>query len=132
MVQQSCLIALGRLGDKSVIPILDAYGDIPHLMEHWATALLLLGDDIAVHQFAGQLSEGKLGQQSILGHLVGRYGGTTNLLLLKRLGNSDLPVNLSAIHGLGYLGDSRALPILLEMTGLRDRNKATAASYALD
>ena len=132
VVQQSCLIALGRLGDDSVIPILDAYGDIPHLMEHWATALLLLGDDIAVHQLAGQLSEGKLGQQSILGHLVGRYGGTTNLLLLKRLGNSDLPVNLSAIHGLGYLGDSRALPILVEMTGLRDRNKATAASYALE
>ena len=132
VVQQSCLIALGRLGDKSVIPILDAYGDIPHLMEHWATALLLLGDDIAVHQLAGQLSEGKLGQQSILGHLVGRYGGTTNLLLLKRLGRSELSVNLSAIHGLGYLGDARALPILLEMTGLRDRNKATAASYALE
>lgn len=132
VVQQSCLIALGRLGDDSVIPVLDPYGDIPHLMEHWATALLLLGDDIAVHQLAGQLSEGKLGQQSILGHLVGRYGGTTNLLLLKRLGNSELPVNVSAIHGLGYLGDSRALPTLLEMTGLRDRKKATAASYALE
>ena len=132
VVQQSCLIALGRLGDASIIPVLDQYGDIPHLAEHWATALLLLGDDIAVHQLAGQLSEGKLGQQSILGHVVGRYGGTTNLLLLKRLGNSELPVNLSAIHGLGYLGDTRALPILLEMTGLRDRQKATAASYALE
>lgn len=132
VVQQSCLIALGRLGDTSVIPILDAYGDIPDLIEHWSTALLLLGDDIAIHQLAGQLSEGKLGQQSILGHLVGRYGGTTNLLLLKRLASSELPVNISAIHGLGYLGDSRAIPILLEMTGLRDRNKAVAASCALE
>ena len=69
VVQQSCLIALGRLGDTSVIPVLDQYGDMSHLSEHWATALLLVGDDIAVHQLAGQLSEGKLGQQSILGHL---------------------------------------------------------------
>ncbi len=131
-IQQSCLMALGRLGDSSIVPTLDAYGDIPNLMEHWATALLLLGDDIAIHQLAGQLSEGKLGEQSILGHLVGRYGGPTNLLLLKCLAESEQPVNLSAIHGLGYLGDARAIPILLEMTGLRDRNKAIAASHALE
>ena len=86
-----------------------------------------------MHQFAGQTLRGQTWSTKHFG-TFGRsiYGGTTNLLLLKRLGNFDLPVNLSAIHGLGYLGDSRALPILLEMTGLRDRNKATAASYALN
>ena len=131
-IQRSCLLALGRLGNRGVIQTLDAYGDIPELMEHWATALLLLGDDIAIHQLAGQLSEGKLGNQSVLGHLVGRYGGTTNLLLLRKMADSNESVNVSAIHGLGYLGDTRAIPVLLEMTGLRDRNKATAASHALE
>ncbi len=131
-IQQSCLLALGRLGDSSIIPTLDAYGDIPDLMEHWATALLLLGDDIAIHQLAGQLADGKLGHQSILGHLVGRYGGTTNLLLLRQLAESEQPVAISAIHGLGYLGDTRAIPLLVKMTALRDRNKAIAASHALE
>jgi HEAT repeat protein len=131
-IQRSCLLALGRLGDATIIPTLDAYGDIPELMEHWATALLLLGDDIAIHQLAGQLSEGKLGNQSVLGHLVGRYGGTTNLLLLRKMADSNDSVNVSAIHGLGYLGDTRAIQVLLEMTGLRDRSKATAASHALE
>ena len=86
VVQQSCLIALGRLGDKSVIPILDAYGDIPHLMEHWATALLLLGDDIAVHQFAGQLSKEKLtGSTEHFGTFGRSIWWNNQLLLLKRL-----------------------------------------------
>ena len=66
VVQQSCLIALGRLGDTSVIPVLDQFGDIPQLAEHWATALTLLGDDIAVHQLAGQTLRRKVGSAKYL------------------------------------------------------------------
>jgi hypothetical protein len=79
-----------------------------------------------------QLENGLLGEHTRLGHLIGRYGGVSNLLLLKAMAYDDNPIRVSAIHGLGYIGDSRALPILLEMTGMRDRTASCAASHALE
>ena len=131
IVQQSALLALGRLGDERLVCIENSQEQLS-CPEYWALALLLLGDHSAISILVDQLEQGLLGDHTRLGHLIGRYGGISNTLLLKKMAQDDLPIRVSAIHGLGYIGDSRIIPILLEMTGLRDRSAASAASHALE
>lgn len=132
VVQQTCLLSIGRLGDRSVLPQLEVYGQRAKSPEYWALALMLLGDHSAIDILSNQLQKGLLGEHTRLGHLIGRYGGNGQLLLLKQLAHADVPMSLSAIHGLGYIGNTLAIPMLLEMTGLKDRRLSTAASHALE
>ena len=132
VVQQSCLLALGRLGDDRGLSCIDNVQEHLQCPEYWALSLLLLGDHSAITILVQQLENGLLGEHTRLGHLIGRYGGVSNLLLLKAMAYDNNPIRVSAIHGLGYIGDSRALPILLEMTGMRDRIASCAASHALE
>ena len=44
-----------------------------------------------------------------LGEIVGRYGGPAYMLLLFRTAELEGPAGIGAIHGLGYLGDVRAV-----------------------
>ena len=66
------------------------------------------------------------------GHLVGRYGGTSYYLLLLQAAQKKDEVSLSAIQGLGYHGDIRAIPVLVELCASRQSNVARAASQALE
>ena len=131
-VQKDCILALGRLGDASAIPLVEQWDEVEGLEEVTSLALLLLGEHDALAKQAQALAGGELGGCVHLGHIIGRYGGPRYLLLLFSLAKSDLPIRISAIHGIGYLGDPRAIPLLIELTGFRDREIAEAASASLE
>ena len=131
-VQSTCLLAIGRIGDRSVLSEIEVYGQRAQHPEYWGLALMLLGDHSSIDILSNQMQKGLLGGHTRLGHLIGRYGGNSQILLLKQLAHANLPVSLSAIHGLGYIGNVLAIPMLLEMTGLKDRSMAIAASHALE
>jgi HEAT repeat protein len=131
-VQSICLLTIGRMGDTSMLSQIEVYGQRAKHPEYWALALLLLGDHSSIDILSNQMQKGLLGEHTRLGHLIGRYGGSEHILLLKQLAHANLPVSLSAIHGLGYIGHTLAIPMLLEMTGLKDRSVAIAASHALE
>lgn len=132
LVQSICLLTIGRMGDVSMLPHIEVYGQRAQHPEYWALALLLLGDHSSIDILSNQMQKGLLGEHTRLGHLIGRYGGSEHILLLKQLAHANLPVSLSAIHGLGYIGHTLAIPMLLEMTGLKDRSVSIAASHALE
>ena len=131
-VQSICLLTIGRMGDPSMLSHIEVYRQRAKHPEYWALALLLLGDHSSIDILSNQMQKGLLGEHTRLGHLIGRYGGSEHILLLKQLAHANLPVSLSAIHGLGYIGHTLAIPMLLDMTGLKDRSVAIAASHALE
>lgn len=131
-VKRACVLALGRMGEESVADTLYAYNEYPDFIEEVSLSLLLLGQHNALAEHAQELAKGFNGNCVNLGHLVGRYGGPRYMLLLFSLAKSELPVNISAIHGLGYLGEPRSIPLLIELSGFRDVTIATAASHALE
>ena len=67
-----------------------------------------------------------------LGEIVGRYGGPSYLLLLFRIAEMDGPAGIGAIHGLGYLGEARAVPRLIDALASRNITRCQMANAALE
>src|SRR5690606_26970586 len=65
------------------------------------------------------------------GEIVGRYGGSSFLLLLVNAARGTDPAALGALQGLGLMGDPRAVSTLLEALTSRDRRAVEVASGAL-
>lgn len=131
-VRKAAIVALGRIGDRRALPtVADALPD-PNLAEAAALSLLLLGDRRGVDFHGKALVDRRGDPSSLPGEIVGRYGGPDHLLLLVGACDGEGPVALGALQGLGLLGDSRAIPTLLEALGRRDRKIVDVASGALE
>lgn len=131
VVRRAAAQALGRIGDRALADSLLDVLDVAQLEETVAISLLLLGDRRGV-DFHGQAlaSGGELATPP--GEIVGRYGGPSYLLLLMGTAGGQGRPALAAMQGLGYLGDIRAVPRLLENLGHRDRSRQAVACAALE
>ena len=67
-----------------------------------------------------------------LGEIVGRYGGPSYMLLLFRTAELEGPAGIGAIHGLGYLGEARAVQRLIDALASRDITRCQMANAALE
>jgi len=131
-VRKAAIIALGRIGDMDAIGSLLPAMDDPELAEAASVALLLLGEWRGVDYQAQALTAQRPGMSRSLGEIVGRYGGPNYLLLLFRSVDLEGPAGLGALQGLGYLGEPKAVPRLLDATASRDPARARVASGALE
>ena len=131
-IRKAAIIALGRLGNPDAIDALLPAMDDPELAEATSVALLLLGEWRGVDYQAQALTAQKPGMSRSLGEIVGRYGGPNYLLLLFRSVDLEGPAGLGALQGLGYLGEPKAVPRLLDATASRDQARARVASGALE
>ncbi len=130
-VRRAAVIALGRIGDRSVVEDLLPLLEEADLAEDLAVCLLLLGDRRGV-DFHGQALASGLDLASPPGEIVGRYGGPSYLLLLLRTAEGSGPRAMGALQGLGYLGDPRAMPVLLAALTHREQDLAAVAAGALE
>ena len=133
-MRRQVILSLGRIGDRSVVPDLLEYIDDTVFSTEISLSLLLLGEHSALDWHAQSLASGIKGKNVHLGQLVGRYGGSAYLLLLKNIiqNHEEAEILQHAIHGLGYLGDCRVVPFLIELTGFREESMSKAASEALE
>lgn len=131
-VRRAAVVALGRIGDAEAIPAVLSALDVPELAEEAAVSLLLLGEWQGVDHHAQALAAQQPNLTRSPGEIVGRYGGPSYLLLLLRTAELEGPAGLGALQGLGYLGDPRAVPRLIDATGARDQTRAYVASGALE
>ena len=130
--RKAAITSLGRIGDiSSIDPLLPALEET-ELAEETSVSLLLLGEWQGVDYQAQSLAAQRPGMSRSLGEIVGRYGGPNYLLLLFRSAELEGPAGLGALQGLGYLGDPRAVPRLIEATASRDPARARVASGALE
>jgi len=130
--RKAAIISLGRIGDISAIdPLLPSLEEA-ELAEETSVSLLLLGEWQGVDYQAQSLAAQRPGLGRSLGEIVGRYGGPNYLLLLFRSADLEGPAGLGAMQGLGYLGDPRAIPRLIEATASRDQARGRVASGALE
>lgn len=131
IVRRAAAQALGRIGDRTAVEDLLEVLEVPQLEETVAISLLLLGDRHGVDFHGQALANGEeLGSPP--GEIVGRYGGPSYLLLLLGTAAGQGKAALAAMQGLGYLGDVRAVPRLLENLNHRDRTRVAVASGALE
>jgi len=131
-VRKAAVVALGRVGDDDAIDVLLPLLDEGDLSEETSTALLLLGEWRGVDARAQSLARRQPNAHRSLGEIVGRYGGPNYLLLLYRAVESKDATGLGAVHGLGYLGDPRAVGRLIDVLAHRDPIRAQVASGALE
>ncbi len=131
-VRKAAVVALGRVGDRDAVDVLLPLLDASDLAEETSTALLLLGEWRGVDARAQALARRRRDSPRSLGEIVGRYGGPNYLLLLYRAVESEGPSSMGAIHGLGYLGDPRAVGRLIDVLAGRDPLRAQVASGALE
>jgi|GEM_PF-1036291 len=131
-VRKAAITALGRIGDPNSVEVLLDIIDEAELAEELSTALLLLGEWKGVDMQAQFLAERRPSNGRSLGEIVGRYGGPAYLLLLYRTAELEGPAGFGALQGLGYLGDPRAVPRLLDALGGRDPNRVRVASASLE
>lgn len=131
-VRKAAIAALGRVGDAVAVSDLLPALDVPELAEETSVALLLLGEWQGVDFQAQALAAERPGLSRSPGEIVGRYGGPAYLLLLLRTAELDGPAGLGAIQGLGYLGDPRAVPRLIDACAVRDPARAAVAGGALE
>jgi HEAT repeat protein/predicted negative regulator of RcsB-dependent stress response len=131
-VRRAAVVALGRIGDPSAVEALLPCIEEPELTEQAAVALLLLGEWKGLDEQAQALAHQKPNASQTLGEIVGRYGGPSYLLLLLRAADFEGSQALGAILGLGYLGDPRVVPRLIEYTASRNTSLSHAASQALE
>ena len=68
----------------------------------------------------------------LLGEMVGRYGGPSYFLLLKQALGGEEAKSLGVCMGLGYLGDPRIVPELIDRSGSRNPKISAIASCALE
>ena len=130
--RRAALLALGRIGHDSALEDIAECLDEPELLEFAALSLLLLGDWRGIDAMAQMLHEQPQNAPYTYGELVGRYGGRNYFLLLSQVAQHDSPAALGAILGLGYIGDMRAIPVLLKQCTHRDPKRTQAASQALE
>jgi len=131
-VRKSAVVALGRVGDEAAIDVLLPLLEEGDLSEETSTALLLLGEWRGVDARAQALARRQPNAHRSLGEIVGRYGGPNYLLLLYRAVESKDATGLGAVHGLGYLGDPRAVGRLIDVLAHRDPIRGQVASGALE
>lgn len=142
-VRKAAVVALGRIGDAESAEALLATLEVPELSAAACVALLLLGDWAGVDHVGQTLAHaanqggsvelrGGPGLSRSLGELLGRYGGPSWYLVLLRTAEVEGPPGLGALQGLGYLGDPRALPRLLDATASREPQRAQVAAAALE
>jgi HEAT repeat protein len=131
-VRKAAVVALGRIGDEDAIDVLLQLLDEGDLSEETSTALLLLGEWRGVDARAQTLARRQPTKHRSLGEIVGRYGGPNYLLLLYRAVEATDATGLGAVHGLGYLGDPRAVSRLIDVLAHRDPIRAQVASGALE
>ncbi len=131
-VRRAAVVALGRIGDAEAIPAVLSALEVPELAEEAAVSLLLLGEWQGVDHHAQSLAAQQPNLTRSPGEIVGRYGGPSYLLLLLRTAEIEGPAGLGALQGLGFLGDPRAVPRLIDATGSRDQTRAFVASGALE
>ena len=131
-VRKAAVVALGRVGDRAAVDVLLPLLDATDLAEETSTALLLLGEWRGVDARAQALARQRKDAPRSLGEIVGRYGGPNYLLLLYRAVEAEGPSAMGAIHGLGYLGDPRAVGRLVDVLAGRDPLRAQVASGALE
>ncbi len=130
-VRREAVVALGRIGDRSAVEALVPLLDEADLSEDLAVALLLLGNRLGV-DFHGQALASGLELASHPGEVVGRYGGPSYLLLLLRTAEGSGARAMGALQGLGYLGDPRAVPVLLGALTHREQDIEAVAAGALE
>ncbi len=130
-VRREAVVALGRIGDRDAVDALVALLDEADLAEELAVSLLLLGDRRGV-DFHGQALASGLELASPPGEIVGRYGGPSYLLLLMRTAEGSGSRAMGALQGLGYLGDPRAVPVLLAALGHKSQDLVAVAASALE
>jgi HEAT repeat protein len=129
--RKAAITALARIGDRSVVDaIVPALHD-PVLEAPAALALLMLGDRRGVDFHARALTADRVLLTVNPGEIVGRFGGPTHLLLLGTAAVGQGDGALGALHGLGLLGDPRAVPKLLDALERRDRRVQEVAAGAL-
>jgi HEAT repeat protein len=131
-VRRAAITALGRIGDKCATEDLIEALEEPGLAEETSVALLLLGDWQGVDAQAQALASRKEAISQSLGEIVGRYGGPAYMLLLFRTAELDGPAGIGAIHGLGYLGEVRAVQRLIDSLASRDITRCQMANAALE
>ena len=116
IVRRAAVVALGRIGDRSVVDRLIEALNEPNLAEPAALALLLLGDRRGVDFHGQALTKGRRDLSHSPGEIVGRYGGPAYLPLLISNATSGTDNRaLGALQGLGLLGHPRGVPTLLEV-----------------
>ena len=130
-VRKAVVAALGRIGDARAQDLLLEHVGDPNLGEEVAVALLLLGDRRGVDYHAQCLAAGTE-LDAAPGEIVGRYGGPSYLLLLRGTAEGQGAKALGALQGLGYLGDPRGVPSLLNAMSSRDRARTSVAAGALE
>ncbi|MGC6507900.1 MAG: hypothetical protein ACON4U_05750 [Myxococcota bacterium] len=130
--RRAALMALGRIGHESALEDVAECLDEPELLEVAALSLLLLGDWRGIDAMAQALHERPESTPYTYGELVGRYGGRNYFILLSQVARQDSSAAIGAILGLGYIGDMRAIPILLDQCTHRDPKRTQAASQALE
>lgn len=131
IARKAAVTALGRIGDRSVVDIILPCLDEPSLAEPTALALLLLGDRRGIDFHGRALAEGRRDLSGSPGEIVGRYGGPSHLPLLLAATDGDDERAMGALHGLGLLGDPRAVKTLLKALSSRNRKVVEIASDAL-
>jgi len=129
--RKAAIVALGRIGDRRVVEHLLPALEDNNLAEVAALALLTLGDRRGVDFHGRALSEDRRDLSGSPGEIVGRYGGSSYLLLLMNAARGNDASALGALQGLGLLGDPRAVPTLLEALSNRDHRTVEVASGAL-
>jgi len=130
-VRRAAIVALGRIGDVSAVPVLLAQLEDKSLGADVAIALLLLGDRRGVDFHAQSLAAGAE-LKAYPGEVVGRYGGPSYLLLLRSTADGEGLKALGALQGLGYLGDTRGVPSLLMAMSSKSPHKQVVAAGALE
>jgi tetratricopeptide (TPR) repeat protein len=131
-VRRAAIQSLGRIGDAVAIDDLLPALENRDLAADASVALLLLGDRQGVDYQAQLLAQAPPNLPGSAGEIVGRYGGPSYLLLLFRTAEIDGPAGIGALQGLGFLGDPRAVPRLVEHTASRNPTRAQVASVALE
>jgi tetratricopeptide (TPR) repeat protein len=129
--RKAAVVAVGRIGDRSVTDRLHGCLDEPILAEQAALALLMLGDRHGIDFHGRALADGRADLSGSPGEIVGRYGGPAYLLLLVRSAEGTDDRAIGALQGLGLMGDPRAVPTLLKGVAHRDRRVSEIAAGSL-
>ena len=131
-VRRAAITALGRIGDPEAVDIILPALDVPELAEVASVALLLLGDWQGVDFHGQTLAAGLPHLAYAPGEMVGRFGGPSYYLLLLNASEKEGATGAGAIHGLGLLGSTRAVPRLIEYLVARDPQRSNLAVTALE
>ncbi len=131
-VRRAAILALGRIGDPVAVDVLVDALDRERESHDAAIALLLLGEWVGLSAQAERLSRDRTESGRAAGELIGRYGGPSHLLMLYRASERTDDVGLGALQGLGFLGDPRVVPWLIDAMGGRDLRRTQVANVALE